>query len=321
MRRKLLPVLAFAVAATLLGAGAAAAANGGFAPLPPASPNAQGIKTAYWWIFGFTAAIFVLVETLLVLFVVKYRSRGRARTVDGAQVHGHTRLELIWTAGPVIILAIIAVVVFSELPGIRNAPAATNPLRITVEGHQYYWQFDYPNGVRSIEELHVPADRVVYLDVVSSDVVHSWWIPALGGKIQAIPGRTNTTWFQANRTGSFIGQCAELCGLYHAWMKARVIATSEQDYETWLATAAHTKLGQEEFQGVCATCHGLSGQGGYGPKISDNPLLTQPAGLEAIIEHGRGKMPAVADTWTPEQIKALESYVSKHIYTGASSGG
>ena len=321
MRRKLLPVLAFAVVATLLGAGAAAAANGGFAPQPPASPNAQGIRTAYWWIFGFTAAIFVLVETLLLVFVVKYRSRGRARTVEGAQVHGHTRLELIWTAGPVIILAIIAALVFYELPGIHNAPAATNPLRITVEGHQYYWQFDYPNGARSIEELHVPFDRVVDLDVTSSDVVHSWWIPELGGKIQAIPGRTNTTWFEANRIGSFTGQCAQLCGLYHAWMKARVIATSDQDYETWLATDAKTKLGQEEFEGVCATCHGLQGQGGYGPRISDNPLLTQPAGLESLIEHGLGKMPAVADTWTPEQIKALEDYVSKHVYTGASSGG
>jgi len=321
LRRKLLPVFALAVAATLLGAGAAAAANGGFTPLTPASPNAQGIKTAYWWIFGFTAAIFVLVETLLVVFIVKYRSRGRARTVDGAQVHGHTRLELLWTAGPVIILAIIAAVVFSELPGIRNAPAATNPLRIKVEGHQYYWQFDYPNGARSIEELHVPYDRVVDLRVVSSDVVHSWWIPALGGKIQAIPGRTNETWFEANRIGSFTGQCAQLCGLYHAWMKARVIATTEQDYETWLATDAKTKLGQKEFEGVCATCHGLQGQGGYGPKISDNPLLVQAAGLEALIEHGRGKMPAVADTWTPEQIKALEDYVSKHVYTGASASG
>jgi cytochrome c oxidase subunit II len=321
LRRKLLPVFALAVAATLLGAGAAAAANGGFTPQTPASPNAQGIKTAYWWIFGFTAAIFVLVETLLVVFVVKYRSRGRARTVEGAQVHGHTRLELIWTAGPVIILAIIAAVVFTELPGIRNAPAATNQLRIKVEGHQYYWQFDYPNGARSINTLYVPQGRVVYLDVTSSDVVHSWWIPQLGGKIQAIPGRVNTTWFQAAHTGTFTGQCAQLCGLYHAWMKAKVVAQTDGQFEEWLATASHTELGQAEFEGVCATCHGMQGQGGYGPKISDNPLLTQPAGLESLIEHGRNKMPPVADTWTPAQIQALLDYVSKHVYTGATTSG
>jgi len=321
LRRKLLPVFAFAIAATLLGAGAAAAANGGFAPQHPASPNAQGIKTAYWWIFGFTAAIFVLVETLLVVFVVKYRSRGRSRGVEGAQVHGHTRLELIWTAGPVIILAIIATVVFIELPGIRNAPAATNALHVKVEGHQYYWQFDYPNGARSINTLYVPQGTVVDLDVTSADVVHSWWIPQLGGKIQAIPGRVNTTWFQAAHTGTFSGQCAELCGLYHAWMKAKVVAQTDQQFEVWLKTAAHTELGQAEFEGVCATCHGMQGQGGYGPKISDNPLLTQPSGLESLVEHGRGKMPAVADTWTPAQIKALENYVSKHVYTGAATSG
>ncbi|MGZ4354098.1 MAG: cytochrome c oxidase subunit II [Gaiellaceae bacterium] len=321
MRRKLLPVLGIAVAAALAGAGAAAAANGGFSPQVPHSPNAQGIKTAYWVIFGFTAAIFVLVESLLVVFVWKYRSRGRARTVDGAQVHGHTRLELIWTAGPVIILTVIAGLVFYELPGIRNAPAAANPLRITVEGHQYYWQFDYPNGARTINDLHVPANQVVDLTIDSYDVVHSWWIPQLGGKIQAIPGRTNTTWFEADSPGVYLGQCAELCGLYHAAMKARVLAGTQQEYEHYVTTTAHTDLGRTEFQGVCATCHGMQGQGGYGPALSQNPILTQPSALESIVRNGRGKMPPVGNTWTAEQIQALSDFVSKNIYKGAASGG
>jgi len=319
LRRTLL-LFAVAVPAVLATASVAAAANGGFAPVTPNSPNASHIDTAYYVILGFTAAIFVLVEGLLVAFVVKYRSRTGIRTDQGAQVHGHVRLELIWTVVPVLILAVIAVVVFVELPGISNAPAAADPLRITVEGHQYYWQFDYPNGTRTINDLYVPQGRVVDLNVVSSDVIHSWWIPALGGKIQALPGITNHTWFRAERDGTFVGQCAELCGLYHAAMEAHVVVTSEAAYEKNVSTAP-AGLGRAEFQGVCATCHGMTGQGGYGPNLANNPLLTQPSGLIAIVRDGRNRMPAVGDTWTNAQMQALVTYLKAHVYKGAASGG
>ena len=163
-----LPFLVLAVLVALATAGVAAAGNGGFAPVAPASPNAVHIQHAYFLILGFTAAIFILVETLLIVFIVKYRSRGRSRAVEGAQVHGHTRLELIWTAFPVVILAIIAGFVFYQLPDIENAPAAANPIHVTVEGHQFYWQFDYTDTkdrARSIGTLHVPAGAVVDLTV------------------------------------------------------------------------------------------------------------------------------------------------------------
>jgi cytochrome c oxidase subunit II len=326
VRRKL-PSLVLAVLVALATAGVAAAANGGFTPVEPASPNAHHIQGAYYLILSFTAAIFVLVESLLVIFVVRYRSRGRARAVEGAQVHGHTRLELIWTAIPVVILAIIAGFVFYELPNIDSAPAAADPIPITVEGHQYYWQFDYPGGARSIGTLHVPAGAVVDLKVVSPDVIHSWWIPALGGKIQAIPGRINHTWFKAD-PGSYDGQCAELCGVFHASMDTTVQAQSQQQYEHYLDTWQDT-IGKQIWNGVCATCHGNLGQGGYGIAIANNSLLTQKAGLEGILRNGftgpRGAMPPVGDTWTQEEIDALAGYVKKHIYKsapgGATSGG
>jgi cytochrome c oxidase subunit II len=320
LRRKLtLPGLV--AVATLATAGAAAAANGGFAPVTPNSPNAHHTVTAYWVIMAFTVAIFVLVEGLLITFIVKYRSRDGKRT-DGAQVHGHSRLEVIWTVIPVVILCVIGIVVFIQLPHIANAPAAANPLRVTVEGHQYYWQFDYPDGTRTIGDLYVPVGRVVDLKVVSADVVHSWWIPELGGKIQALPGITNHTWFQAERPASMVGQCAELCGLYHASMSATVIASSNAEYEANLAAAANPDvLGKAEFTGVCATCHGMNGEGGYGPNLSNNPLLTQKAGLLAIVQNGRGEMPAVGNTWTQAQLDALASYVKTHVYKGAASGG
>jgi cytochrome c oxidase subunit 2 len=315
------------VLVALATAGVAAAANGGFTPVEPASPNAHHIQGAYYLILSFTAAIFVLVESLLVIFVVRYRSRGRARAVEGAQVHGHTRLELIWTAIPVVILAIIAGFVFYELPNIDSAPAAADPIPITVEGHQYYWQFDYPGGARSIGTLHVPAGAVVDLKVVSPDVIHSWWIPALGGKIQAIPGRINHTWFKAD-PGSYDGQCAELCGVFHASMDTTVQAQSQQQYEHYLDTWQDT-IGKQIWNGVCATCHGNLGQGGYGIAIANNSLLTQKAGLEGILRNGftgpRGAMPPVGDTWTQDEIDALAGYVKKHIYKsapgGATSGG
>jgi cytochrome c oxidase subunit 2 len=324
VRRKL-PFLVLVVLVALAAADVAAAANGGFTPVRPESPNAAHTQSAYYLILGFTSAIFVLVESLLVVFVWKYRSRGRARTVEGAQVHGHTRLELIWTALPVLILVVIAGFVFYELPSIDSAPAAANPIHITVEGHQYYWQFDYPNGARSIGRLVVPTGAVVDLNVVSSDVIHSWWIPALGGKVQAIPGRTNHIWFKADRPGTYDGQCAELCGVFHASMLATVAAKPKLSYEAYINRYAAATIGEQEWTGVCATCHGNLGQGGYGPNIANNSLLTQLKSLSGIVRNGftgsRGAMPPVGDTWTKAQISALVAYVKTHIYKAAPVGG
>ncbi|HVS86175.1 MAG TPA: cytochrome c oxidase subunit II [Gaiellaceae bacterium] len=326
MRRKL-PVLLLVLFAVLLTAGAAMAANGGFTPENAHSPNAERINSAYDLILGLTAFIFVLVETLLIVFVWKYRSRGRSRDVEGAQVHGHTRLELIWTAGPVLILAVIASFVFYKLPGISNVPkaSAADRIDVTVEGHQFYWLFRYPNGSVSINELHVPVGKLAYLRIVSGDVDHSFWIPQLGGKTDAIPGRTNHTWFQPDSIGIYQGQCAEFCGLFHEAMLAKVVAESDADYQTYVTQTAPATLGKQEWTGVCSTCHGMNGQGGYGPTLATSTLLTSRASLAQILKNGLdtprpGEMPPVGDTWTSTQIDALAAYVKKHVYTGASSG-
>ena len=322
MRRRLfvLGLLGLAVLAT---AGVAVAANGGFTPQHAHSPNTHRINQAYDLVFVFTAAIFVLVEMLLVVFIWRYRSGGRPRTVDGAQVHGHTRLEIIWTAIPVVIISVIFGFVFYKLPGISGAPTAhaADALEIKVDAHQFYWQFTYPNGATSIDELHLPVGKVAKLSINSEDVNHSWWIPQLGGKTDAIPGRTNHVWYEPDRIGTYYGQCVEFCGLFHERMLARAIVTSEADYESFVRAGAAKALGKSEWQGVCAKCHGPQGQGDYGPAIASNPTLVQPSGLESLLRNGRGRMPAVGNNWTTAQFRALETYVKSSVFKGATSGG
>lgn len=287
----------------------AMAANGGFSPKEPHSPNAQRINDAYWLVFGFTSFIFVLVEATLITFVIRYRRRGRARAVEGPQIHGSGRLETIWTVFPVVVLAVIAAFVLYKLPGIKNVPPASAGAgeRIQIRARQFYWQFTYPGGQTSINRMVVPVHAVVRLDVTAPDVAHSWWIPRLGGKIDAIPGRTNTTWFETDRLGTYHGQCAEFCGLYHAAMKADVVVVRPRAYSEFLAghDAGSPTVGKETFTGVCAKCHGSLGQGGYGPKIAGNATLADRQALEDLVRNGKGRMPAVGNDWPDAQVDAL----------------
>jgi cytochrome c oxidase subunit 2 len=314
--------LAAALSAVLVQAGAALAGNGGFAPEAPASPNASRITDAYWFIFAFTALVFVVVEGALVWIVIRYRGRGRPRDADGPQLHGSTRLEMMWTAGPVLILAAIAAFVFYKLPGIKNVPTARAGTSMTIQVHaqQYYWQFQYPDGQVSIDRMVVPVGEVVRLDVTTPDVDHSWWIPRLGGKIDAIPGRTNHTWFTAEKIGVYHGQCAEFCGLLHAAMRADVAVVSRADYQAFLAAHApgSRTVAAEVFQGVCAKCHGFSGEGAIGPKIAGSGLLAQPdSALEQLFRNGGPKvMPAVGKLWGADEMQAVIAYVKGHFGGG-----
>jgi cytochrome c oxidase subunit II len=322
-------VLCLVVGAALVLAGAAAAGNGGFAPPTPQSPNASRINDSYKLIALFTGLILILVEASLITFVVRYRRRGRPRDAEGPQVRGHTRLELIWTAIPVLVLAAIASFVFYKLPGIKDVPqarASGDRVDIRVDAHQFYWQFTYPNGAVSIDELHAPVNKVVTLAIDSHDVDHSWWIPELHGKFDAIPGKTNHTWFRADRAGTYRGQCGEFCGVFHAQMTARVLVEPQATFERWLTTQARKQLGRSEWVGVCAKCHGLKGQGDYGPAIAASPLLTDRQGFETIVREGRdqpnipGVMPPVADGWTKQQLDALFAYAGSKVVGGGGGG-
>lgn len=302
----------------------ALAGNGGFAPVQPESPNAEGISQSYWFVSAFALGIFLLVEVLLVVFVVRYRRRNRPRTADGAQIHGANRLELAWTVGPVLILFAIVAFVFAKLPGIQDVPASAagdENLVVDVTGTQFTWEFRYPNGVVTVDRMRAPEGRTVELRVTAPDwdVIHSWWIPALGGKIDAIPGTVNTTWFEAQRAGVFPGQCAELCGIYHAKMTASVEVLPAEEFDEWLEEraaqqeAGESPLGEELWEASCAKCHGLDGSGGYGPRIAGSELIQDREAIEQLLEEGRGRMPPVGRDWSEVEKQALIEYLEQNL--------
>jgi cytochrome c oxidase subunit 2 len=317
-------VLAGVLVASVALSAPALAGNGGFAPVPPESPNADGITQSFLFVSAFVLAIFALVEGLLIAFVIRYRRRKRDRHAEGAQIHGATRLELAWTIGPVLILFAIAAFVFAKLPGIQDVPAAAageENLLVDVTGTQFTWEYRYPNGVVAVDRLRAPQGRTVELDVTAPDwdVIHSWWIPALGGKIDAIPGKVNKTWFEAKRTGVFQGQCAELCGLFHAKMLATVEVMSASDFDAWLAereeqqAADSSELGEELWEGSCAKCHGASGEGDYGPRIAGTDLVTDDAAVEQLLRNGFGRMPPVGRDWNDAEMEAITTYLSENL--------
>ena len=227
------------------------------------SPNADDIDTLYKIVLAVAVVVFVGVEGVLLYSLIRFRAR---KDAVPAQIRGNTRLEIGWTIGAAVILVVLAVVSFATLDGIRNPPnsdasgfptakvanvdnaSAFQPrtpngraLNIKVNGQRYAWRYTYPdadtnnlNNVFSYEEMVVPTQTTVTLDIEAQDVAHSWWIPELGGKFDAVPGHTNFTWFKIPKPGVYKGQCAELCGRNHADMVAQVRAVSPADFKVWL---------------------------------------------------------------------------------------
>ncbi len=297
------------------------AGNGGFLPGEAHSPNAHRVHTAFVVVAIFTGIILFAVEGALVAFVIKYRRGKRPPTAEGPQIHGSSKLEVIWTVIPVFVLALIGAVIFYELPGISNPPkaAAADQTTVQVVGHQYYWLFRYPNGAVSIDRMVAPADEVVNEQITAPkwDAIHSWWVPDFGGKYDAIPGKVNKTWFKAP-AGSYVARCYELCGIQHAAMKATVDVVPRDQYDTFIAQRAGggVALGKEEWEGVCMKCHRL-GSKYIGPDLQGNPLLKDRKGIEALLRNGRGQMPSVGRDWDEQQIDALIAYTKQFGQGGA----
>lgn len=237
--------------------------------LDPAGPVAQKIDNLWWLVFWIATAIFVVVEAALLYTVFRFRRRkDEKRPVK--QVHGNTRLEIVWTIIPAVLLAVVAVPTIATLFDLRRPPVPSdNALQIEVVGHQWWWEFTYPEyGFTTANEMYIPAGRPVYLTMSSADVIHSFWVPRLGGKRDLVPGRTTNLTLEADEPGTYLGQCAEFCGLAHADMRVRVFAQAESDFETWARAQAQqatipatgpAAAGWETFQVTCASCHSIDG--------------------------------------------------------------
>jgi cytochrome c oxidase subunit 2 len=265
-RRRRALALCLAAAALILLVVAGPAFGDAFSPEGGGSPNADKIDTLYWLVMVVAIVVFLGVEGALFYSLFKFRAR---RGTVAAQIRGNTRLEIGWTVGAAVILVVLAVETFVQLAGIRNPPnsgpnglqladrvlVAAGPtkklppngkaLNICVNGQQYIWRYTYAQNcnnaplksVFSYEQMVVPTDTTVTLDIDAQDVAHSWWVPKLGGKFDAVPGYTNHTWFKipGKYAGTtFRGQCAELCGRNHANMVAQVRAVTPDQFEAWL---------------------------------------------------------------------------------------
>jgi cytochrome c oxidase subunit II len=238
------------------------------------SRNASDIHTLYVIALAIGAVIFLLVEGVLITSLIRFRQRRGGE--EPAQIRGNTPLEVGWTLGAVGILVILAAITFVYLNDITNperstaklqvaslhqpTPPGGNALKIGVNGQQYLWRFDYPGKeqVFSYHDMYVPAGVTVTLKVTSSDVAHSWWIPKLGGKTDAIPGHTNDTWFKMDKPAVYDGECAELCGNNHADMRARVIALPPDQFRAWYQRQATDIKASQKLLGISRR---LRGQG------------------------------------------------------------
>ena len=243
-RRWLVAVLLAGVAAAAFAT--PAFAESGLSPIVPsgATPLARHIYNLYLLISPFAIFIFLLVEILLLIIIFKWRRSRLPADYKPPQWHGNTKLEVTWTVIPFLILCVVGYFSFRELQQdfVRPADSVTN-VDVHIMAHQYGWTYTYPNGVTVDSEglqagsapLVVPVGKLVRLKIDSKDVIHSWWVPDLGGKTDAVPGYSNYTWIKADHTGEWRGECAELCGVGHATMQIRVKAVSYSDYQAWLA--------------------------------------------------------------------------------------
>jgi cytochrome c oxidase subunit 2 len=293
----------------------------GLTPVEAESPNAERIEDLYWFVSFWAALVLLAVAVPLAIFVIRYRSRGRDRTVEGPQIHGSTRLEIAWTLVPVVILLFVVAFTFYKLPGITlEDEAQAGDLRIRVEGRQFYWQYRYPNGVIAIDRLVAPQGRLVLLEITApeNDVNHSYWVPGVGGKFDAIPGRTTETGFQADEVGLYEGQCAEFCGIQHTEMLAEIEVKPAEEFDSWLEEQAQAQeagtsdLGEQTFAGACAKCHGPEGQGLIGPEFT-SANTADPEAVAEVVRNGRGRMPAIGEEWEDFQMEALTDYLSERF--------
>jgi cytochrome c oxidase subunit 2 len=293
--------------------------------LDPASPSAESIRGLFGLVAAVCLAILLLVEGVLVYALARNRRRAGPADPEPPQVYGSMPIEVAWTAAPALVVFVLILlvgrVIWEVRPNPDRPPPGARPVRVTVVGHQWWWEYRYESydgrelGFVTANELHIPVGdpdtpRPVYLTLLSADVCHSFWVPRLGGKTDLIPGRTNDMWLQTDTPGVYHGQCAEYCGTQHANMLIRVVAESPEDFERWLAAEARPAAddpaaakARDAFLSLsCVNCHtvrGTSAKGTFGPDLTH--LMARETLASGMIEN----TPENLRKWIhdPQQVK------------------
>ncbi len=259
------------------------------------STPAREVNGLAFFVLGITAAIFVAVGALLVYALVKFRARADD-VAEPPQVFGSMQIELSWTIIPILIVTVLFLGTARVLFSVQDAPKPASALDVTAVGHQFWWEYHYPQyNITAANELHIPVGqgttgRVTYLKLTSADVIHSFWIPQLGGKTDMLPNRVNEMWIDPAKPGLYLGQCGQFCGTQHAKMLLRVSVDTPEDFAKWIAgqqkaavelpasganstgDAIDAPTGQRVFeQQACINCHTVSGtvaNGRFGPDLT-----------------------------------------------------
>lgn len=301
----------------------------------PVSPPAESIHHLSILVLAITGGIFLIVESVLIYSLLRFRRGYVPGSSEPPQVYGSKPIEIAWTAAPALVVFVLTLVVARTEWEVRvdpdNPPPQLKdgrPLRIRVVGHQWWWEFDYESygeeklGFVTANELHVSASnrdvpterRPVFLTLLSEDVAHSFWVPRLAGKTDLVPGRTNQMWFETEHAGLFVGQCAEYCGTQHANMLLRVYVDSPEEFERWLADQkkdardsedAEVRKGKDVFvMQSCINCHRVRGtpaRGTFGPDLTHLMSRdTLAAGMISNDRAGKNLREWIAD---PQKIK------------------
>ena len=314
--RPIFRTLAFVFCSMAAAAASDSSSTGLLNIFAPESTPAKSIFNLSIFVLVITGIIFVVVFTLLVYSISKFRVNSANADREPAQVYGSTQIELAWTIIPVLIVIVLVLATARTIHAVQDAEMPPSAVEVTAIGHQYWWEFRYPKlGIVTANELHVPVSdpshpTPTFLKLLSADTDHSFWIPQLAGKTDLIPNHPNNMWMDPHRTGIFLGQCAQYCGTQHAKMLLRVSVDSPEDFATWVRSQQRpatqdTKVteGRRVFETTaCINCHAISGtiaNGRFGPD------LTHLMSRETIASGAAENTPEKLRLWVqnPDAIK------------------
>jgi cytochrome c oxidase subunit 2 len=299
-----------------------------------AGKEGDRIGFVFWFTTIIAIGIFALVAAVSVYALWKFRAKPGDDS-DGPPIHGHTGLEIAWTAIPAVLVTAISVV--SAIVLAQNADAGKNPLVVKVIAQQFAWQFQYPNG-KTYGQLRLPVDRHTRLEITAKDVIHSFWVPQLAQKQDAVPDEVNPIVVTPDRTGTFAVICTELCGIGHAIMRTSAIVMPEDEFDAWLKSGGSENAGGGSGAGNaaatfksagCGACHTFAAAGSagkVGPDLDSLADTAEKAGKsledyvhESIVDpnayvvegYQPGVMPSFEGSLSSEQIDALVQYLVK----------